>query len=100
MAAILQKSLLAAQFVAWNANAHLHLYASTPSLQVAPFMHGLEVHSSMSVSQLEPEKPATQEHLYAFAATDLSEPDSAQVAPFLHGLAAHSFLSREQFSPK
>ena len=61
-------------------------------------MHGDDVHSLMSVSQLKPVKPVTHAQLYAANATrplDGCTPDdeSVHVAPFMHGTDEHSFVS-------
>ena len=42
---------------------HWQVNELTPSTQSPPFKHGLPAHSSVSIAQLSPSKPATQEHL-------------------------------------
>jgi hypothetical protein len=56
-----------------------------PSVQVAPFKQGLEVHSLISVWHNIPEKPGKQVQEKAFTA-------STQVAELRQGFEAHSSI--------
>ena len=67
------------------------------SMHLAPFLHGLLLHSSTSASQLPPLNPGLHEHLYACTFTlEPAVVDSLQTAPFAHGELAHSFTSTSQ----
>lgn len=51
-----------------NPLAHVHVYDPTPSMHVAPFLHGLGfAQSSMFFSQLVPLKPMVHLQLYLFS---------------------------------
>jgi hypothetical protein len=72
------------------------------SRQLAPFMHGDDLHSFMSVSQLNPTYPASQVHAYSPNLTCLDlivEVESVQTPLFIHGKDEHSFVSTPQFIP-
>lgn len=56
-------------------------WSPTLSTQVDPLVHGLETHSSSSISQFAPVNPGLQLHLYPWAT-------STHVASLLHGLDA------------
>jgi hypothetical protein len=68
------------------------VYEFTPSTQVPPFAHGVEVHSLMSVVQVAPEYPGAQLHVYELV-------PSMQVAPLAQGVDAHSFMLVAQVVP-
>lgn len=55
-----------------------------PSVQVAPFLHGLLLHSLMLISQLCPDVPGLQRHWYPLTR-------SWQLPPYWQGLESHSF---------
>ena len=73
------------------------MYENTPCVHVAPFRHGDDAHSLMSVSQIAPLYPDTHVHVYRSAMIDAFDDESAHVAPFLHGVDRHSLTSRSQF---
>ena len=75
----------------------MHVYENTPCVHVAPFRHGDDAHSLMSVSQIAPLYPATHVHVYMSVGTDANTLDSLHVAPFTHGADAHSLISLSQF---
>jgi hypothetical protein len=71
----------------------VHVYENTPCVQVEPCRHGVDAHSSISVSQIAPLYPETHVHVYVSNDTDLSTDESAHVDPFMHGDDAHSSVS-------
>ena len=80
--------------------AHVQVYLLVPCVQVAPFKHGVDAHSLMSVEHTDPEYPALHVHWYEFTTTVGFFPDSAHVAPFLHGDEAHSLMSVLHVDPE
>lgn len=56
-----------------------------PSMQMPPFLHGLEAHSLILISQFFPVQPIWHLHMYS-----LSVSDDIQTPSFLHGFCSHS----------
>jgi hypothetical protein len=77
----------------------VHVYENTPCVHVAPFRHGVDAHSSKSVSQIAPLYPATHVHVYRSAMMDATFVESEHVAPFMHGDDRHSLMSASQLKP-
>ena len=83
-----------------NPDTHVQAYVLIRSMQVPPFWHGLDAHSSMSTAQscCPPVllQPAAHVHTYANAAIVESVVESVHVAPFWHAPEEHSLMSTEQ----
>jgi hypothetical protein len=62
-------------------------------VQVAPFWHGNDAHSSMLFAQLKPFHPDAHAHEYALTAW-------VHVAPLMHAPEAHSSMSTAQLVPE
>ena len=77
---------------------HAQVYELNPWVQEPPCRQGEEVHSSASVSQIEPVRPDAQMHVYLSGRTR-AVLDSTHVAPFMQGDEMHSFVSASQLCP-
>ena len=73
--------------------AQAHEYAPILCVQVAPFRHGDDAHSSASASQLMPAYPKAQVHVYT------NDPCCEHVAPFTHGELSHGKRSVSHLAP-
>jgi hypothetical protein len=70
-----------------------------PSMQLPPFWHGFDAHSSTFTAHVPPLKPAAQAQKYASTATLEFRPDSEHVALCRQGCDAHSSTSVEHSDP-
>jgi hypothetical protein len=72
------------------------------SRHLAPFMHGDDSHSSVSVSQLKPVNPDAQVHAYSAAGIGvelIDEVESVHTPVFMQGNEEHSSVSTAQLTP-
>ena len=69
----------------------VHDHLDNPLMHVAPFVHGFDKHSLMSVLHVTPVHPAKHEQLYP-AIRSLH-------MPFTHGFDVHSFMLISQLAP-
>ena len=80
------------------------MFAEVESEQVAPFLHGDDSHSFLSVWQLKPVKPIMHVHVYTPNGTRpvtgcTRDEESVHTALFMHGIDAHSFVSYSHEAP-